>query len=348
MELIETLCRVALENDAEDLYLKQDSSPRLRIKGELLEIEDTIFPEDDMDRFLDSCGYDDSIVGEVDLAWENTTGQKFRVNIYDSLGVRCVLLRPLRAVTQSMMALGLPVERMQRWLGQDRGLVLFTGADGVGKSTSVASCLSWVSRNFKKHIITIEDPVEYLLEDGESLVTQRQVGTDTESFSEGLRVALRQSPDVIFVGEMNDYETASLALRACEAGHLVISTLPSPNVVEALHRVLMLFPLEELELVLHTLSCQLLGVLGQKLVRGEDGSSHLLVEHLENEGVVREWIEASEIDKIYDFLAQGSSGEDVAFIHSVLLAYKAGQISEDTARSSCDHPAEFDRLLCGS
>lgn len=347
MDLIETLCRVAIENDAEDLYLKQDGTPRLRIKGELLEIEDTIFSEDDMDRFLDKCGCDESPAGEVDLAWENSAGQRFRVNVFDSLGTRCAVLRPLREVTQSIMALGLPVERLQSWLSRNHGLILFTGATGSGKSTSLASCLNWVSKKFKKHIITIEDPVEYLLQSDQSLVSQRQIGTDTISFDRGLRAALRQSPDLIFVGEIRDYETAKAALHACETGHLVVSTLHSSNVAETVQRLLMLFPAAEREGALHVISRQLLGILSQKLVPAEDGNLHLLVEHLENSGAVKKWLEEAEISKISDFLAQGSQGENVTFINSIILAYKSGQISEDTARGACDDPADFNRIMLG-
>jgi len=257
------------------------------------------------------------------------------------------VLRPLREVTQSIMALGLPVERLQNWLSRNHGLILFTGATGSGKSTSLASCLSWVSKKYKKHIITIEDPVEYLLKSDQSLVSQRQIGTDTVSFDRGLRAALRQSPDVIFVGEIRDYETAKAALQACETGHLVVSTLHSSNVVETVQRLLMLFPSAEREGALHVISRQLLGILSQKLVPGEDGDLHLLVEHLENAGAVKKWLEQSEINKISDFLAQGSQGENVTFINSIILAYKSGQISEETARSACDDPADFNRIILG-
>ncbi len=347
MDLIETLCRVALENGAEDLYLKQDATPRLRIKGDLIEIEDTVFSEDDMERFLGKCGYDGSPTKEADLAWENGAGQRFRVNVFDSLGTRCAVLRPLREVTQSMMALGLPVGRLQGWLSRNHGMILFTGATGSGKSTSLASCLSWVSKRFKKHIITVEDPVEYLLKSEQSLVSQRQIGTDTASFHDGLRAALRQSPDIIFVGEIRDYETAKAALHACETGHLVVSTLHSSNVSETVQRLLMLFPAAEREAALHVISRQLLGILSQKLVPGESGDLHLLVEHLENTGAIKKWLENAEINKISDFLAQGSHGENVTFINSIILAHKAGQISEETARSACDDPADFNRMMLG-
>jgi len=347
MDLIETLCRVALENKAEDLYLKQGSAPRLRIKGELIEIDDAIFTEDEMDRFLERCGYEESPAVESDIAWENAEGLRFRVNVYESLGTRCAVLRPLREVTQSMMALGLPVERMQSWMTRKHGLVLFTGATGSGKSTSLASCLSWVSKHYKKHIVTIEDPVEYLLKSDESLISQRQVGTDTESFGKGLRASLRQSPDIIFVGEIRDYETAKAALHACETGHLVLSTLHSSNVPETVQRLLTLFPADEREGVLHVISRQLLGIISQRLVPGADSNLHLLVEHLENAGAVRKWLECAELTKISDFLAQGNQGDNVTFINSILLAYKSGQITEETARAACDNPADFNRMILG-
>lgn len=347
MELIETLCQVAIDNGAEDLYLKEGGTPRLRIKGELLEIDDAMFSIKDMDYFLDECGYEDSTAKEVDLAWESANGQRFRVNISDSLGKRCAVLRPLREVTQSMMALGLPVERLQNWLTRAHGLILFTGATGSGKSTSLASCLNWIAKNYKKHIITIEDPVEYLLKSAKSLVSQRQVGTDTESFHDGLRASLRQSPDVIFVGEIRDYETAKSALHACETGHLVVTTMHSSDVTETVQRLLTLFPSNEREAALHIISRQLLGILSQKLVAGEDENLHLLVEHLENTGAVRKWIEQGEMSKVADFLAQGSHSENVTFINSIILAYKAGQISEETARSACSDPADFNRIMLG-
>lgn len=347
MELIETLCRVAIENDAEDMYLREESTPRMRIRGEIIEVENTIFSHEDMEDFLDKCGYEESPAQEKDLAWENAAGLRFRVNVYKSLGSRSAVLRPLKEVTQTMMGLGLPVERLQNWLTRKHGLILFTGATGSGKSTSLASSLSWVSKRYKKHIITIEDPVEYLLNSDESLVSQRQVGTDTLSFDKGIRSALRQSPDIILVGEIRDYETAKAALHACETGHLVVSTLHSSNVSETVQRLLMIFPADEREGALHVLSRQLLGILSQKLVPAQSGGLHLLVEHLENSGAVKKWLEESELNKINDFLAQGVQGENVTFISSIVLAYKAGQISEETARASCDDPADFNRIMLG-
>ncbi len=347
MNLIESLCRTAIENKAEDMYLREECTPRFRIRGELIEAEDIIFTKADMDYFLNECGYDDSPTVETDLAWENSEGLRFRVNVFNSLGSRSAVLRPLKEVKHSMAALGLPVQRLENWLTRTHGLVLFTGATGSGKSTSLASGLSWISKNFKKHIVTIEDPVEYLLKSDESLVSQRQVGTDTFSFEDGLRAALRQSPDVILVGEIRDYETAKAALHACETGHLVVSTLHSSNVSETVQRLLMLFPSGEREGALHVLSRQLLGIISQKLVPSESGGLHLLVEHLENSGAVKKWLEDSELNKINDFLVQGVQGENMTFINSIVMAYRSGLISEDTARGACDDPADFNRIILG-
>ncbi len=347
MELIETLSKVAIENGAEDLHLKQGEPPRLRIRSELIEIEDTLLSAEDMDKFLDSCGFEPSDDKEVDLAWLNGEGQRFRVNIFESLGSRCAVLRPLAEVTASMLELGLPSERLQNWFSRNHGLILFTGATGSGKSTSLASGLTWVNNNFKKHIITIEDPVEYLIESKQSLISQRQVGSDTNSFYDGLRSSLRQSPDIIFVGEIRDYETAKAALHACETGHLVVSTMHSSNVAETVQRLLTLFPADEREGVLHVLSHQLLGIISQKLIPGVDTLLHLLVEHVENSGAIKKWLEGGELTKISDFMAQGNLGDNVTFIQSIITAYKAGQITEDDARSACDDPADFNRILLG-
>ncbi len=347
MDLLETLCTVAIENNAEDMYLREDCPPRLRIRGELIEVEGTTFTRENMQDFLKECGHSAILHQEADLAWENSIGQRFRVNIFESLGSRSAVLRPLREVTKSMEDLGLPIERLQNWLSRRHGLILFTGATGSGKSTSLASCLSWISKNFKKHIVTIEDPVEYLLKSDESLVSQRQIGSDTSTFERGLRAALRQSPDVILVGEIRDYETAKAALHACETGHLVVSTLHSSNVSETVQRLLMLFPAAEREGALHVLSRQLLGIISQKLVPGQAGGLHLLLEHLENSGAIKKWLEEAELNKINDFLIQGVQGDNVTFIHSIVEAYRAGLISEDTARGACDDPADFNRIILG-
>lgn len=347
MDLIETLCKLAVENNAEDMYLREGCAPRLRIRGELIEVEGSIFSKEDMQDFLKQCGFHVAPAQEADLAWQNSAGLRFRVNIFESLGSRSAVLRPLKEVTKSMTDLGLPVARLQNWLSRRHGLILFTGATGSGKSTSLASALSWVSKNFKKHIITIEDPVEYLLTSDESLVSQRQIGSDTSTFERGLRAALRQSPDIILVGEIRDYETAKAALHACETGHLVVSTLHSSNVSETVQRLLMLFPAAEREGALHVLSRQLLGIISQKLVPSESGGLHLLLEHLENSGAIKKWLEEAELNKINDFLIQGVQGENLTFISSIVQAYKAGQISEDTARGACDDPADFNRIILG-
>jgi len=350
MELIDTLCKVAMDNGAEDLYLRQSKPPRLRIKGELLEIEDTIFTDDDMTSFLDRCGYataGNKVGMEVDLAWENTSGQRFRVNIYESMGSLSAVLRPLRKVTHTMEDLSLPVERLQNWFSRRSGLILFTGATGSGKSTSLASCINWVINNFKKHVVTIEDPVEYMLDSNQALVSQRQIGTDTNSFHDGLRASLRQSPDVIFLGEIRDYETAKSALHACETGHLVVSTLHSSNVSETIQRLIMLFPAEEREGVVYVLAKQLLGIISQKLVPGLQSNLYLLLEHMENSGAVKQWIERGELSKISDFLAAGNQGDNVTFIESIIYAFQAGLISEESARAACEDPADFNRILLG-
>jgi len=162
----------------------------------------------------------------------------------------------------------------------------------------------------------------------------------SDSFHDGLRASLRQSPDVIFLGEIRDYETAKSALHACETGHLVVSTLHSSNVSETIQRLIMLFPAEEREGVVYVLAKQLIGIISQKLLPGLQSNLHLLLEHMENSGAVKQWIERGELSKI-------SEGDNVTFIESIIDAYRSGMISEEAARAACEDPADFNRILLG-
>lgn len=198
-----------------------------------------------------------------------------------------------------------------------------------------------------KHIVTVEDPIEYLLRSDKSLVSQRQVGIDTESFGTGLRAALRQSPDVIFVGEIRDFETARTALLACETGHLVVSTLHSATVPETIERLVSVFPADERVSSLGVLSKQLIGIMCQKLVPKVEGGLCLLLEHMEFEGAVRKWVAEGELHKISEFHQTGQSKENLRFIDSIMYYYNNGLISEQVARDACEDRDEFDRFMMG-
>jgi twitching motility protein PilT len=222
-----------------------------------------------------------------------------------------------------------------------------TGPTGSGKSTTIASLLQWMNENLVRHIVTIEDPVEYQFTSNRSYFTQRQVGRDTSTFAFGLRSALRQAPDVIFVGEIRDYETALTALQASETGHLVVSTMHSEKVADTMERYLNLFPAADEKHGVNLLANQLSGVLCQKLVESADGGLHLLVEHVENAGAMRDWIARRELHNIDQYIARGSDPAAVSFLQSTLKALQAKVITEATAMASVSNESELRRAMRG-
>jgi twitching motility protein PilT len=222
-----------------------------------------------------------------------------------------------------------------------------TGPTGSGKSTTIASLLQWMNENLVRHVVTIEDPVEYQFTSKRCHFTQRQVGRDTASFASGLRSALRQAPDVIFVGEIRDYETALTALQASETGHLVVSTLHSEKVADTMERYLNLFPAEDEKHGVNLLANQLSGVLCQKLVQSADGGLHLLAEHVENAGAMRDWIARRELQNVDQYISRGSDPAAVSFLQSTLKALQAKVITEATAMASVSNESELRRAMRG-
>lgn len=346
LDLLEEVCAVGVESGCEDIFLKGGTPPRVRLDGSIREFEQVVTNEQ-MEVFWALCGASDDSNKEADVAWKSQAGQRFRVNCFKSMGALCAVLRPLRENTKTLTDLGLPEDKFHEWLTRRSGLVLVTGATGSGKSTSLSSALKWLAENQAKHIVTVEDPIEYMLRSAKSLVSQRQVGVDTQSFSTGLRAALRQSPDVIFVGEIRDAETAKTALHACETGHLVVSTLHSATVPETTERLVSIFPVADREASLGVLSKQLIGIMCQKLVPKVGGGLCLLLEHMEFSGAIKKWVAEGDLHKIAEFHQTAQAVENLRFIDSIMHFYKHGVITEETGRAACEDPDEFDRFMLG-
>lgn len=344
---IDQLCLMALECNAEDLFLKSYEYPCVRVAGRIGSLGDDILTQEDVGELWVACGCDPSTVQDKDVSWISGDGHRFRVNLFRHMGRLGAALRPIKNSVAVLDALGLPGERLRGWANRSHGLVLICGGTGAGKSTTIASTLDWINRTQTKHIVTIEDPIEYLLESQNSVVTQREVLTDTESFVTGLRSALRQSPDIIFVGEIRDLETARIALQASETGHLVVSTMHASDVLEAFDRIQALFPPEERDGALLVLSRQLIGILCQKLLQTTQGSLLPVVEHLENSGAVRQWIQTGAFSKISEFMDRGTDTHNRRFIDSIAEVYRSGVVSPEVARAACGDPSQFDRLASG-
>lgn len=296
MNINEILAK-AMAMGASDVHLKQGLVPVIRLHGELYpldlklprltadhirEIARTVLPQGqhsvlDVKKEID-CGYGVSGLG------------RFRVNIFKQRGSWRIVIRAIRDKVPNFQDLHLP-KVLEKVAGIERGLVLVTGVTGSGKSTTMASLIDFINRTRNRHIITIEDPIEYLIQDRKSLITQRELGADTESFSQALRAALRQDPDVILIGEMRDKETIATAILAAETGHLVISTLHTADAQETINRVLSAYDTSQHGQVRLQLASVIQAIISQRLARRSDGKGVIpAVEIMFNTARIRELI----------------------------------------------------------
>jgi len=346
VEFIDSLCCLAGRQGASDLFLHAERPPQFRINGELVTIGSAPVYSEELESLFTQCGAALDVL-DYDGSYVASDGNRFRVNLFRTLFKRGAVLRPIKTLVPALDALGVPVELLASWVSRPAGLVLVTGPTGAGKSTTIAACLEWLNQNYHRHIVTIEDPIEYLFTPANCLFTQREVSSDTTTFAEGLRRSLRQSPDVILLGEIRDSASAITALQAAETGHLVLATLHSSNVLDSLERLSRLFEIAEREGVLQLLSQQLVGILCQKLVPALPEGRALVVEHFENQAVTRKWILEGKFHDLADFLAKGDNPANVTFLQSLVAMIQADRITEATGVQIAINPRELQRRLRG-
>lgn len=272
---IDDLLLNAMQRKASDLHLTVGVSPKCRINGELVDMEfDSLMPED-MEklvlpiipqRLMDTLHSS----GEVDFSYSIPTVGRYRANVFKQRGSFALVMRIINSTIPNPEMLGLPASVIEL-TKKKRGLVLVTGPTGSGKSTTLASLIDIINTNYCGHIITLEDPIEYLHRHKKSIVNQREIGTDSISFANALRVVLREDPDVILVGEMRDFETIEVAITAAETGHLVFSTLHTLGAVSTIDRIIDVFPPHQQQQIRVQLSAVLEGVISQQLIPTSDG-----------------------------------------------------------------------------
>ena len=269
---LEDILKIAGEKNASDIHLTAGKPVVLRIDGEITELEGDNLTPKDVEEFAGPLFEDNLRLkeefdknGEVDFSFSLKGQSRIRVNVFHQRGSMAVAMRLLPFRIPEPHELGLP-EAVQEFCHLQRGLVLVTGATGSGKSTTLASLINLINRNYKKHIITLEDPIEYLHKHQNSVVNQRELGSDTISYANALRAALRQDPDVILVGEMRDLETISTAITAAETGHLVFSTLHTNSAPETIDRIVDVFPPYQQQQIRVQLANVIEGVVSQQLI----------------------------------------------------------------------------------
>jgi len=343
---VEDLCRACRELGGADLLLRDNAVPLIRLGEVIRAMEAPALEAAWMEYLWARCGASPE-TQDHDASYVTEEGVRFRVNLHRQLGLRSAVLRRIATQIPTMEELGLPVEILQKWLQRPAGLILFTGATGTGKSTTIAACLEWLNQNFPLHIVTIEDPVEYLFTDGLSHFTQREVGSDTPSFAEGLRRVLRQTPDVILLGEIRDAASASTALQAAETGHLVLASIHSSSASEAVERLHRIFSPTEREDASALLAAQLVGVFTQQLLRGLKKKLFLVAEHFENQAATRNWIRHGGGTELLDFIQNSTSPENRHMTQSLVQAVQHGDISMEAGLAAAPNPDEFQRALMG-
>ena len=337
------------------MHLRVGSSPVVRVTGELrplgniekLSQEETLEMAFSMMSNRQKQHFKEAY--EVDIGYGVSGLGRFRVNIFQQRGTIGIVARMIPDQIRSFSELGLPPV-LQKIAEEQRGLVLVTGTPGSGKSTTLAAMVDYINQNRSSHIVTVEDPIEFLHKNKKSFVTQREIDVDTRSFAEALRGSLRQDPDVILVGEMRDMETMETALSAAETGHLVLSTLHTLDAVETINRILTAFPPFQQRMIRVQLAGLLRGIVSQRLMKSAKGRGRVpAIEVLVSTGLVREYILNEEkTSQIRDAISAGTSQYGMqTFDQSLFYLYQAQMITLDEALRGASNPDDFRLRLAG-
>lgn len=333
------------EKEASDLYLTVGFPPTLRIEGVLEAIRPEPLTADEINEIIASVLTNRQrreFETQMELNSSLDVGQygRFRVNVLRQRQHPALVLRRIISKIPSFEQLRLP-KLLEKLAVERRGLILVTGMTGSGKSTTLASMIDYRNHHEQGHIITIEDPIEYFHEHAKSVITQREVGVDTESYSIALKNALRQRPDVILVGEVRDREVMEQALTAAETGHLCLATLHTTNAYQSIERIVNMFPEDYQTQVRLNLAMNLKGIISQRLVPCIEGGMTVVIEAMLNQGLVRELIHKGDIGKIKDVMEQNNQLGMCTFDQSLERAYREGLITEETALSFADQPGDL-------
>jgi twitching motility protein PilT len=349
---LEQILTAAVRGGASDVILKANALPRFRYNGDIVPLAkgEVVRPEVIMSWIQQMRpqlkNFDDEL--DMDFAYQSQNGHRFRVNVFKQRGQLAAVLRVVLGHIRSLEELRLP-PIVGSLCFEKRGLILVTGATGSGKSTTLAAMLDKINHQRASHIITIEDPIEYLFQDDQSVFEQREVGSDTVSFAKALRAALRQNPDVIMVGELRDRDTVETALQAAETGHLVLATLHTVDAAETLQRVASFFEEEGRPLIRQILASTIVAVVSQRLVPRMDRLGMVAAcEILVGNDLVKDAIVRGQNDGLRQIMEDGRSAWGMqTFDQSILHLFKDRLISKDESLKQASRPSDMELLMQG-
>jgi twitching motility protein PilT len=347
---IEDFLRYIADAKASDLHVKVGSPPTIRVSGHLEPLDYPDLEPDEVHRHAHAMLDKKEVVildtnGEVDFAHSVAGVGRFRVNVHRQRGTLGIAARRILPGAPDFKELGLP-SVVERLAGSHRGLLLITGPTSSGKTTTCGAIIKHINQSRRCHIVTIEDPIEILHEDDRSVVTQREIGQDTMGFAPALRAAMRQDPDVIFVGEIRDLETVSAALQAAETGHFVLATLHTTNVAETINRIIDFFPSHQQKQIRETLGGSLAGVITQRLIPKIGGGRVAALEIMVMNGRIRECVADSEkTHHIHDIVADSGYYGMQTFDQALIALFRDKLITLDDARSAANVPQDFELKL---
>ncbi len=350
---MERLLREMRDRKASDLYLKPGNYPYLRVEGKIVpigekrispeEMEEVIsffLPEEKREKFWKEK--------EIDISFQSEELGRFRVNLFQEKNRPVAVVREVKEVIPSFEELNLPGEVLRTLCREKNGLVLVTGPAGCGKSTTLAAMIEYINSTLECHILTIEDPIEFVHQDRKSIVNQREVGSDTLSFSRALKSVVRESPDVIMIGEIRDRETLQAAIDAAETGQLVLTSLHTIDAPQTIERILSLFPLDYQNQIRLQLSNLIKGIISLRLLPRKDGKGRVpAVSVMLGTPTIRKYIREGRIEDIYRIMEEGKIFGMCTFNQALLELYSRGIIEYEVALAASDRPHEFEIVARG-
>ena len=350
---IDSFLKLSFNQGTSDVHLRVGAVPTIRKNGLIIKSKYNPLTLDDIEKIAKKI-IPDNIYNNIrknydyDFSYEVKNVARFRVNLLHELGHIGFVLRVIPFKIPSIDTLYLPPV-LKEFTSYNSGLILVTGPTGCGKSTTLAAMLDYLNEKNQKHVVTLEDPIEYIFTNKKCIFTQRQLGIDTDSFPNGLKYALRQDPDIIFIGEMRDKETISSALKAAETGHLVFSTLHTMGAIETINRIINAFEPGAREAIRLQIAATLRGTIAQKLVKTADSKSRVpATEILVVTPAIKDYIIKDQIDNISQLQEEGSFDGMMTMDMSLYRLVKAGLISKESAIQASNTSNELEQMLKGS